>query len=108
MSMTDADFTAYQEHLHKSTNAILLDIMRKLDSNGFDLRVAQLAYETWAQNMGIIDAIMCMQGVTQDIRMKSLRENILLGKLVALDAHESLCNECPHKEELVREIQSLS
>lgn len=106
--MTDEELSAYQESLHKSTNVILLDIMRRLDSNGFDLRMAQIAYETWAQNMGIIDAIMCMQGVSQDIRMKSLRDNILLGKQVALDAHESLCTGCEHKESLLAEMQSIS
>lgn len=100
------DLTAYRSDLYTNTRDVLLAEIKRIEDADFDIGMAQSFYEVWATQMGIIDALMSLQGVSQDIRMRSLRHCLMSGRRSALEAHEKVCQNCAHTEGLRAELDS--
>jgi hypothetical protein len=54
----------------------------------------QIIYEVLAYNLGMMDGMACLAGITNDVRMESRFHWIQYGKQIAYNTHMEKCPHC--------------
>jgi hypothetical protein len=98
----------FRDRLYQQAKDVLDAGLAAMDADPDNVDLAQTVYEVWSRNMGALDAMMCLRGVPYEARQKSLRQGILEGKRLSLDAHAKVCRGCENSDALREEIDSLN
>lgn len=99
-----ADVERLREKLHNDMAKLLTPLLRLADEQPDNIELLQMLYEAMSRNMGALDAFMAMHLIPQDVREKTREREFNMGRAVALEAHEEVCEGCDGAELLRKEL----
>jgi hypothetical protein len=101
----DVDHFRYK--LIQESRAILDRALADADQDR-STTLLETIYEVWGLNLGALEGMACLRGLTQERRHQLLRQSVLKGKEALLEEHRKECKGCSGSQDLEDELRSLN
>ena len=105
--ISDKSLLTVRAGLLEQTRKLLDSALSSADTTSETQLIAKTIFEVWGMNMGVLDAILCLRGVSRDDRLKLLRQATAIGKALAASDHKRACKGCDNGAVLEEEIQNV-
>jgi hypothetical protein len=101
------DLERFRYTLVQQSRALLDRALAEADHNR-GVALLEIIYEVWGLNLGALEGMACLRGVSRESRHKMLRNAVQAGKKTLLEEHRKECKGCSGSDELQEELETLN
>lgn len=103
----------YKEELQGRIELLMRSALATLDSLPAEQDSAypdylRVTYELWCDGLGVLDGLCSLQGVPQELRLRSMRLAVQNGKSHVLHSHLERCSGCTGSARLQAELDAVN